>query len=213
MGVHEAETARLEQAVKLSKLNESTCIQQLEQLEARTQLPPAYSTAMQRADEEFQQAIEQGRLIAQQVREVPMRAPQGCPTNKIVQVNGVSVYSSAVSCIEQNEVFCARDDEGRQIVVFVDDGSEVTLLRKSMASKHWARSKDELINITGIGADNTPKQPRSKKDVYSVKNGCKKVRIPPFLTSIPTFSTHYTYVLRGLTWVFDHYTSVFDLFA
>ena len=33
------------------------------------------------------------------------------------------------------------------------------------------------------------------------------------MTSIPTFSTHYTYVLRGLTWVFDHYTSVFDLFA
>ena len=87
------------------------------------------------------------------MREVPRRAPQGCLTNKIVQVNGVSVYSSAVSCIEQKEVFCARDDEGRQIVVFVDDGSEVTLLKRSMVLKHWARSKGELINITGIGAD------------------------------------------------------------
>ena len=140
MGVHVAETARLEQAVELSKLNESTCIQQLEQLEARMQLPPAYSTTMQREDEEFQNAIEQGRLIAQQVREVPRRAPQGYPTTKIVQVNGISVYSSAVSCIEQNEVFCARDDEGRQTVVFVDDGSEVTLLHKGKALKHWARS-------------------------------------------------------------------------
>ena len=34
-----------------------------------------------------------------------------------------------LSTMEENEVFCARDDGDRKTVVFIDDGSEVTLTR------------------------------------------------------------------------------------
>ena len=57
-----------------------------------------------------------------------------------------------LSCTEQNEVFCARDDNDNRLVVFVDDGSEVTLIAASAVSKEWDTTQGTDINITGIGA-------------------------------------------------------------
>ena len=38
------------------------------------------------------------------------------------------VHAMLLTCTAQNEVFCARDDMDNRTVVFVDDGSEVTLI-------------------------------------------------------------------------------------
>ena len=65
------------------------------------------------------------------------------------------VYSLQLSCTEQNEVFCARDNEDNRLIVFVDDGSEVTLIRESAVSKDWGKSEGEHITITGIGDNKT----------------------------------------------------------
>ena len=55
-----------------------------------------------------------------------------------------------LSCTEQNEVFCARDDNDNRLVVFVDDGSDVTLIAASAVSKEWDTTQCTDITITGI---------------------------------------------------------------
>ena len=65
------------------------------------------------------------------------------------------VYSLPLSCMEQNEVFCARDNKDNRLIVFVDDGSEVTLIQQSAVSKDWEESEGEHITITGIGENTT----------------------------------------------------------
>ena len=74
-------------------------------------------------------------------------------------VGSTVVYTMQTSCTEQNEVFCARDNEDNRLVVFVDDGSEVTLIAASAVSKEWDTSQGEGIHITGIG--------ESKKGTYA----------------------------------------------
>ena len=59
-----------------------------------------------------------------------------------------------LSCTEQNEVFCARADNDNRLVVFVDDGSEVTLIASSAVSKEWDTTQGTDITITGIGVTN-----------------------------------------------------------
>ena len=64
-----------------------------------------------------------------------------------------------MACTEQNEVFCARDNDNNRLVVLIDDGSEVTLIAASAVSKEWEESQGESIHITGIG--------ESKKGTYA----------------------------------------------
>ena len=78
------------------------------------------------------------------------QTPQGS-TVTIATVGSKVVYSMQLACTEQNEVFCARDDNDNRLVVFVDDGSEVTLIAASTVSKEWEKSKGDSIHITCIG--------------------------------------------------------------
>ena len=76
------------------------------------------------------------------------------------------VYSLQLSCTEQNEVFCARDDEDNRLVVFVDDCSKVKIVRQSAVSKDWEESEGEHITITGIGETTNKHQgPKASKMV------------------------------------------------
>ena len=61
------------------------------------------------------------------------------------------MYTMQLSCTAQNEVFCAQDNDDNRLVIFVDDGSEVTLIAASVISKEWEESEGERINLTGIG--------------------------------------------------------------
>ena len=58
-----------------------------------------------------------------------------------------------LNTMEENEVFCARDDGDRKTVVFVDDGSEVTLIRKGIVQPHWEKTMGNRVRILGVGAN------------------------------------------------------------
>ena len=58
-----------------------------------------------------------------------------------------------LNTMEENEVFCARDDGDRKTVVFVDDGSEVTLIRKGILQPHWEKTMGNRVRILGVGAN------------------------------------------------------------
>ena len=79
------------------------------------------------------------------------------------------VYTLQLSCMEQNEVFCTRDEEDNRLVVFVDDGSEVTIIRQSAVSKEWELSEGEHVAITGIG---------EKKDKHQGTKASTLVTVP-----------------------------------
>ena len=58
-----------------------------------------------------------------------------------------------LNTMEENEVFCARDDGNRKTVVFVDDGSEVTLIRRGIVQPHWEKTMGNRVRILGVGAN------------------------------------------------------------
>ena len=69
------------------------------------------------------------------------------------QVAELHVWAMLLNCMEHNEVFCARDDDENKLVIFVDDGSEVTLIRRGAVLKHWETHQGTKINIHGVGTD------------------------------------------------------------
>ena len=145
-----------------SRQQELAQVQQLHRLPAASLLLPKVKSPEQCEMAAMQLAVQRGLRLAEEakVRASDVRqAPQGGAVT-IATVGSKVVYSMQMACTEQNKVFCARDDDTR-LVVFVDDGREVTLVAASAVSKEWEESQGESIHITGIG--------ESKKGTYAAK--------------------------------------------
>ena len=107
----------------------------------------------------MQSAVQRGLTLAKGIQTSAMQSDSGTAPSVQGDVGAVTittdgnkvVYTMQLSCTEQNEVFCARDNDVNRLVVFVDDGSEVTLIAASVISKDWEESEGEHINLTGIG--------------------------------------------------------------
>ena len=141
-----------------SKHPELACVQQLHQLRASAMIEPQLRTRSQCEDAAVQSAVQCGLDLANKIQASAMKpagdtAPSnnGLGTVTITKDGDRVVYTMQLSCTEQNEVFCARDNDDNRLVFFVDDGSEVTLIAASVVSKEWEESAGERINLTGIG--------------------------------------------------------------
>ena len=136
-------------------------MQQLKQLQATALLEPVVRTPQECEDTELLKAVQRGMDIACTVQSHNAHDKRKARLEQMSTVTitmtrpraeGLKVvYTLQLSCMEQNEVFCARDDEDNRLVVFVDDGSEVTIIRQSAISKEWELSEGEHVTITGIG--------------------------------------------------------------
>ena len=145
--------------MQLSKRSELACVQQLHQLQASAMLKPKVRTRLQCETEATTATIRRGLDLAAKIQALETKpaddsASQLQHSREAVTVTKDSarvVYTMQLSCTEQNEVFCARDTDDNRLVVFIDDGSEVTLIASSTISKEWDISQGERINLTGIG--------------------------------------------------------------
>ena len=152
MGVHHPNQKTQERktlSVPLSKQDsqqkELSYVQRLHQLQATALLVPVVRTPQQCEDAELLKAVQRGVQIACEVQshEAGTRREERPAQLSTVTITTIQsraegpqvVYSLQLSCTEQNEVFCARDNDDNRLVVFVDDGSEVTLIRQSAVSK------------------------------------------------------------------------------
>ena len=152
---------QIELAVKHSRQKELEQVQQLHRLQAASLLLPKVKSLAQCEETQLQMAVQRGIQLAEDAKAnagAVRTAPQGSAVT-IATVGSKVVYSMQMACTEQNEVFCARDNDDNRLVVFVDDGSEVTLIAASVVSKEWEQSQGESIHITGIG--------ESKKGTYA----------------------------------------------
>ena len=137
----------LERAVRGSKHSELECVQQLHQLRASAMLEPQLKSRSQCEDAEMQSAVQRGLNLANNIQASTMKPAGGTALSHdgqgavtITKDGDRVVYTMQLSCTEQNEVFCARDNDDNRLVVFVDDGSEVTLIAASVVSKEWEES-------------------------------------------------------------------------
>ena len=154
--------------MKLSKQAELACVQQLHQLQASAMLQPQVRTTLQCEDAAATAAIQHGLNLAAKIQSSETKTVDGSASRLQHSKGAVSVtkdgarvvYTMQLSCMEQNEVFCARDTDDNRLVVFIDDGSEVTLIASSTISKEWDVSQGVRINLTGIG--NKDKQEGTK---------------------------------------------------
>ena len=135
-------------------------LQQLHRLRASSLLLPKVKSPEQCEEAALQLAVQRGLQLAEEAKANvgEVRQPPQGSTVTIATLGSKVVYSMQLACMGQNEVFCARDDDDNRLVVFVDDGSEVTLVAASAVSKEWEESQGDSIHITGIG--------ESKKGTY-----------------------------------------------
>ena len=98
----------------------------------------------------MQSAVQRGLNLANNIQASTMKPAGGTALSHdgqgavtITTDGDRVVYTMQLSCTEQNEVFCARDNDDNRLVVFVDDGSEVTLIAASVVSKEWEESAGE----------------------------------------------------------------------
>jgi hypothetical protein len=101
----------------------------------------------------LQAAVQRGITLAQQLQSQDCERKIATSPITVTKKGSQVVYTMQLSCTEQNEVLCARDDNDNRLVVFVDDGSEVTLIAASAVSKEWDTTQGTDITITGIGAN------------------------------------------------------------
>ena len=143
---------KLENAVHDSQTCEKNCEAQLQKLREAI---PAHSVQHNREPcerDDQRRAVQRGLHLALQLQDkgpTPRSSTQGVT---ITKVGSTTVYTLLLAYTGENEVFCARDNEDNRLVVFIDDGSEVTLVAQSLVSNEWDTHEGEGINITGIGS-------------------------------------------------------------
>ena len=120
--------------MKLSKRSELACVQQLHQLQATAMLQPKVRTPLQCESEATAATIQRGLDLAAKIQASETKLADDSASKLRRSMAAVTVtkdgarvvYTMQLSCTEQNEVFCARDTDDNRLVVFIDDGSEVT---------------------------------------------------------------------------------------
>ena len=122
-------------------------------------LQPQVRTRLQCEEAEDAAVVQRGLDLATTIQSLETKTAddtgsmpqQGVGAVTVTQEGTRVVYTMQLSCTAQNEVFCARDNDDNGLVVFIDDGSEVTLIANSTVSAEWEVSQGEHINLTGIG--------------------------------------------------------------
>ena len=114
-------------------------MQLLRQLQVESLLELTVKSPEQCEVASMQRAVQRGLQLAEaaQANVGNRKPPTQNGTVTIAMVGSTVVYSMQTSCTEQNEVFCARDNEDNRLVFFVDGGSEVTLIAASAVSREW----------------------------------------------------------------------------
>ena len=128
---------------------------------------------MQCEDADADAMVQRGLELATQIQASETKSADGGASKLQQSIGAVMitkdgarvVYTMQLSCTEQNEVFCARDDDDNRLVLFVDYGSEVTLIAESTISKDWEVSQGENINLTGIGGKKKQEGTKASKMV------------------------------------------------
>ena len=136
-------------------------------------LQPQVRTRLQCEDAAATATFQRGLDLAAKIQSLETKPANGSASRlhnsmeavTVTQDGARVVYTMQLSCTEQNEVFCARANDDSRLVVFTDDGSEVTLIASSTISKEWDVSQGERINLTGIGAKEKQEGTKASKMV------------------------------------------------